>query len=206
MAKSNHKAQGAADELESDMSDETVVRPKQGAQTKKVSAKSQLGPKIERRTEAVQTVWSDLWKLLVSTTMKQIGIENHPDENPQSFIDVEHCHFFRTVDSDGKKFDRCTPIANHFHLVKTEINADDPKGPPVIVEVSPPMRMAKTKKLGKFVMAPVPLNDFDFHTHDVAYVKSEEVKTRAPNVEAAKVMALEAQKGAPVAGVGSRDA
>lgn len=157
--------------------------------------------KVERRVSDTKEIWSDTFKLLVAPYLKRDGLASHPDEDPSAFVEAEHVHFYRTYDSDGKSLDRSTAIGNHFHVVKTAVNPDDPEGPPQILEVSGPMRLGKKRKQGRWVVEPVPLNDYDDHTHGVEYVKSGKIKARTTNIEAIKVVAADANKGAPVPGV-----
>jgi hypothetical protein len=77
----------------------------------------------------------------------------------------------------------------------------DPEAPPVIKSVSGPMVMGKQKIKGRIVSVPVPANDYDDHTHDVEYIRSAKISFSTTNVEAAKVMAFEASKTAPIPGV-----
>lgn len=156
--------------------------------------------KIERRETDTKEIWSDTFKLLPAIYVKRDGLAMHPDENPSDFVSAEHVHFYRTFDSDGKKLERCAAMCNHFHVIKTAPNPDDPDTP-MIVEVSTPMKLGKRRKQGKWVIEPIALNNYDEHTHEVEYVKSGKVKARVTNLEAQKVIAYESQKGASVPGV-----
>lgn len=155
---------------------------------------------IERRETDRKEIWSDTFKLTVGLYVKRDGLASTPDEDPNDFVEAEHVHFYRTFDSDGKKLDRSAPMCNHFHVVKTEPNPKDPTKP-IILEVSGPMKLGKRRKQGRWVLEPVPLNDYDSHSHGVEYIKSGKVKARVTNIEAQKVLAYEFNKGAPVAGV-----
>jgi hypothetical protein len=50
-------------------------------------------------------------------------------------------------------------------------------------------------------MVPVHANDYDDHTHDVEYIRSSKIEFSTTNVEAAKVIAFESSKTAPLSGV-----
>lgn len=146
-------------------------------------------------------VLSHLYKLESAIVVKQVGLANHPDEAPQDFMPMEHTHPYRTMDSDGKQHHRSASIGGHFHVITT---APDPKGAeyaPVIVSCSPPMKQERRRVKGKWTVVDVPLNDYDDHTHEITYYRSDTVKMRTTNPQAAQLMANEAQKGAPVPGV-----
>lgn len=111
----------------------------------------------------------DLFKLEVSTMRKNISI----NETDPLYTGVEHCHFFHSYDSNGRKQDSCAPIAGHTHEVEMFVNADgdiDAKVGPAVV-----------KKGGKYV----PFAN-DNHTHDATYLRSEKIKIRTVNNEAVK--------------------
>jgi len=149
-------------------------------------------------------VFTDLFKLTVAKVIKYMGWEKegeeHPDTHPDKFSTWEHTHPFRTYDKKGQKIYTCTPIGGHFHVIEWEqgTNKDET---PKIKSVSGPMVMARKKIKGRLVMVPTPANEFDDHTHDVEYIRSGELVFSTANVEAAKVMAFEASKTAPLAGV-----
>lgn len=173
-----------------------------------VKPANMINPTQKRVFSELTEITTDLYKLMQAPLLKNISIkkdiDTDPISNPTDFITAEHCHFFRTKDSDGRTHKRCMPVANHYHVVKYEADPNDPTGAPIITEISPPMRLAKKRVNGKLIDVDVPLNNYDFHTHDVMYVKSENIKIRAGNVAAAQFMAQEAQKGAAVPGVAER--
>lgn len=149
-------------------------------------------------------ILSHLYKLTVAKFIKNEGWHNTPDDDPNSerhFTEWEHTHPYRTSDSEGKSLEQSSAIGGHFHVVKTK---PDPRGseyPPVIVECSPPMTYKMKRIKGRMQKVVSPLNTYDFHTHAVQYVKSQEVDARVTNVQAQGVIAVEANKGAPVPGV-----
>jgi len=170
------------------------------------------GTKIETPTLDFD---SHLFKLNVANIIKNTGLYSpSPDHDPSQFMHLEHTHIFRTRDSEGRiptstiKSDnpkatlmRSTPIAGHFHLVEMIPHPTDPTKPPVITKISGPMTMGKEKIKGRWQQVEVALNDYDFHVHKVTYHSTEKVKVKAKNMEAQKVIAWEAQKGAAPAGV-----
>lgn len=144
---------------------------------------------------------SDVFKLKVAEVIKQVGPEKDPNKDPDSFRPFEHTHVFRTFDSDGKRHDKCCATAGHFHEIKWEYDKDNK---PQVRSVSGPMTMSRKQIKGKWTQVAVPANSYDEHTHDFLYLQSVEVSARNTNLEAQKVIALDAQKGAPVAGVVAR--
>lgn len=169
------------------------------------TAKAQ-GPKARVFTHTVEA-FSDLFKLEVAKVIKNHGVHvsgKTPDTDPEDFKAWEHTHPFRTRDSDGKSLNTSASISGHFHVVETAPNPEGAELPPIILSCSGPMIMGRTKKNGKWVQSPIPLNDYDDHTHEVTYVQSHKIQAREINIEAAAVIARVAQKGAPIAGVTER--
>lgn len=167
--------------------------------------KSLAGQSFERNMSGTKKIFTDLFKLTVAKVIKYEGWDEqneHPDEHPSKFSHWEHTHPFRTYDKKGSKITTSTPIGGHFHVVEWE-GGEDGKTP-IIKSVSGPMVMGKKRIKGKMVQVPVPANDYDDHTHDIEYIRSSEIIVQATNVEAAKVIAWEANKTAPIPGVQER--
>lgn len=159
--------------------------------------------RIEHSFSKMQEFKSSMFKLMPSPVVKRIGLSNHPDENPQDFYPFEHTHVFRTFDSDGKQLHQSAAIGGHFHIITLKPQgAGEENLVPEIESISPPMVMTVKKIKGRRQPVATPLNDYDFHTHDVEYIRTDLVQARKHNVVAAMVEAQEAQKGAPPAGAG----
>lgn len=159
-------------------------------------------PTRRNMTGKVQ-IFTDLFKLKVAKVIKYEGWDEsneHPESHPNKFSTWEHTHPFRTFDKKGDRMEACTPIGGHFHIVEWEPN-ENPDAPPVVKSVSGPMVMQRKIVRGRPSMVPVPANDYDEHTHDVEYLRSCQIEVGQTNVEAAKVIAAEAQKTAPIPGV-----
>lgn len=141
---------------------------------------------------------SDLFKLELSKCNLNKGWNDSVN-----LEEIEHVHFFHTYDSDGKKMTRTNSVAGHFHVV--EFKEQGPNKPVEIISVSGPMRDVKRKIRGRYHKVTEPVDSMleDNHTHDIAYRRSENVKMREVAPEAVNLVALEAQKTAPIAGVGS---
>lgn len=201
MAKSRVPGARTSQQLKSEMGlgsteeqDSIPESPSQVSVTPKVT-------NFERTFTKTKKIISDVFKLAVAEVIKQIGPEKNPDKDPDSFRAFEHTHVFRTFDSDGKRHDRCCSTAGHFHEIEWDYDADNK---PRIKSVSGPMNMSKKQIRGKWTQVAIPANNYDDHTHDFLYLQSVEVQARTTNIEAQRVIALEAQKGAPVAGVVER--
>lgn len=155
----------------------------------------------EQTTEARQykgsiKIESDLFKLLVEKTNKNMSFS----EGSVELEAVEHIHFWRTYDSDGRKLKYSAPIAGHFHEIEYK---EMPSGRVKIISCSGPLRMLTEKIKGKLVTHAVPLPDEleDKHTHDLKYLRSQTIAARETNSNAVNIMATEAQKTAPIAGI-----
>lgn len=139
---------------------------------------------------------SDLFKLQMSKMKKDMD-NNRDDPN---LIQMEHCHVWRTYDSDGKPQQYCSPIGGHFHEITYE---EDENGAVKITSVSPPLTWGAKKIKGRFkkVAVPLPEHLMDEHTHTTEYIESHRLNARQQNPIAANIIASDAQKVAPVAGV-----
>lgn len=177
-----------------------VVNPNDNHEDESVPEEVSATPNMEsfeRTFTETKKVISDVFKLMVANVWKQTGVAKHPDIDPMDWAEFEHTHVFRTFDSEGKKHDQCVSTGGHFHKVAWKYVGDKP----VISSISGPMTYVQKKLRGKYQKIAVPVNDFDKHTHDFKYLKSHEVSARVENIEAVKVIALEASKGANPGGV-----
>ena len=158
---------------------------------------------IKRNMTGKKEIFTDLYKLSVAKVIKYEGWDEaneHPETHPNKFSTWEHTHPFRTFDKKGDKMNTCTPIGGHFHIIEWE-ESKNPDEPPMIKSVSGPMVMSRQKVRGRTQMGPVGVNEYDDHTHDVEYIRSSKIEFSTTNVEAAKVIAFEASKTAPLSGV-----
>lgn len=159
-------------------------------------AKASLQPAAAAVSESTQKrfyrgtdeIDHDLFKLETSVMKKNMSyLSDSPYYNY-----VEHCHFFHTVDSSGKKQEHSTAVGGHFHSVAVNNNAN---GIPTVI-VGPAMRMIRTMKNGKPVKVTEALTD-DTHTHEATYKHSQKIKIREANVEAAKFQSAIQAKQSP---------
>ena len=166
-------------------------------------AEAPYAPAIRRNMTGKKEIFTDLYKLMVSKVIKYEGWDEaneHPESHPNKFSTWEHTHPFRTFDKKGDKMNTCTPIGGHFHIVEWE-ESTHPDEPPFIKNVSGPMVIERRKIRGVMQAVPVPCNEYDFHTHDVEYIRSSKIEFSTTNVQAAQVIAYEANKTAPISGV-----
>lgn len=112
---------------------------------------------------------SDTFKLMPAVMQKNISFNPH---SPQLQA-MEHCHIFHTYDSGGKKLGFTNQVGGHYHSVEV---STDSKGN-FKVKVSPPIQNPKSEKIYAN----------DTHTHEVQYIKSEEIAVRKQNPEAIKI-------------------
>lgn len=141
-------------------------------------------------------VYSDLFKLEVAACNVNKSYNDVPD-----IYEQEHIHWFHTFDSDGKKHTRSNAVSGHFHVIEYK---DQGEGKPVeILSVSGPMHEVKRKIKGKWtkVVEPVSSTLEDDHTHSITYKKTDIVEIRSQSAQAINIVAQEAQKTAPIAGV-----
>ena len=137
----------------------------------------------KRHFKKTQEIMHDLLKLEVANAIKNVAWE----PNTYSPENVEHVHFYHTVERNGSPQNKCASVNGHFHLL-TPIIGDE-----LAYECSPPMhivigrneRGAKVKKI-------VPLNTLDKHTHKVSYIQSEKFIPAKPNAEYGRFAATKA--------------
>lgn len=146
----------------------------------------EIDQKIQRVYKDAKTIHHDLYKLEVGSFMKNLAVSGSDDLD---LVKVEHCHFFHTVNSEGKQQTNSSMIAGHFHIMKITPQKD---GPPKVTCASGPMMFARKSTIDakgkrKFKTVIVPINDYDNHTHKVTYLRSTEVKQRVINTEAVQV-------------------
>ncbi len=146
---------------------------------------------IQKRVIAgTQDIHHDLYKLEVAKMKKNLSFRTD-EENWQ---EIEHCHFFHSVDSAGRKQFQTNAVGNHYHKVTLVENGD---GEVPTITVSPPMKKAKK---GKHLIEIEDPNDT--HTHKITYKGSQVVKAREVSPEFVKFeAAMAAKKPKPVEGV-----
>lgn len=163
------------------------------------------GNKI-RFSEQIEML-SHLYKLIEAPVKKFIGKgtgkNEHPEATPGDFIDMGHAHIFRTLDSEGNTHVRSASLCGHYHMIELKYNDKNPEEAPEIVAMSGPMQLVPKKIKGKTVMVDEPVNHYDFHTHNVEYLKSEKIHARQKNTAAQLYIAnKESQKPSAPVGAG----
>lgn len=131
---------------------------------------------VKRVYKGEQEVDHDLYKLEVAQTRKNVSyIQNQPIWEP-----VDHCHFFHSYDSFGKKQWHASPISGHTHEVIERIDENGN----LVAECGPAIRVVNGKKL---------TYENDQHTHEVNYLRSEKIKVRKVNAEHVKFLSAKEQ-------------
>jgi hypothetical protein len=132
---------------------------------------------LKRTFSRTAEIIHDLFKLMPAKARKNIAYKDTYDE----YIDVEHAHFYHSVDSAGNPQDTSVPIAGHFHVLEVVTPATDDT--PAVLKCSPPMKWVKKRNRtnGRFERVAIPVGEHDTHTHTVAYLKSEKYTPRVVN-------------------------
>lgn len=131
----------------------------------------------------------DLFKLEPAIMKKNVSFTDVP-----SYVNVEHCHIYHTISSDGKKQVKCTPTGGHFHLVEVVKEATDTEPP--VLKVGPPLKEVwqRDRYTRKTKRVTVAFDEADDHRHPIVYVRSEKIRPRKLNNEFVK---FQASQGAP---------
>lgn len=138
---------------------------------------------------------TDLYKLELNFFRRNRAFM--PNEKPD-WERIEHVHHFHTIDSNGKKQTRSTSIGGHFHVMELVSKSKDGASE---YKCSPAMKMVKRKNAAGAVVLEAELLDYDNHTHEVTYERSTKIELRKQNPNAVNVIAADANKTAPIAGV-----
>lgn len=154
-------------------------------------------PRLFNRNEA--EFRHDLFKLMPAPMKKNANWNMY---DPR-LIDVEHAHFFHSVDRKGTKQTQCVATGGHFHEVKVDFSQSDANGNPK-VEVGPPLKVGMKKlKSGKRVKQIIPVEWYDEktdktlvddHRHEVVYQGSEILKPTPAGPQRSLPLALEVEK------------
>lgn len=149
---------------------------------KKNSIDTSIQPKVPEKAfiRSEQEMLHHVYKLMPADMKKN---SSYDDKNP-IWEKIAHCHIFHNIDSSGKIQDKSQPTGGHFHTV--EIVETDGQVP--MIKVSSAMKLVRETIGRKKKTFAVPIEE-DNHTHDWQYLRSELIKMRQINPEAAKVVA-----------------
>src|SRR5882757_9459539 len=92
----------------------------------------------KRKMKDQQVLIHDLFKLLVSVHKKNVSWQ----KGIVKIVEIEHCHFFHTIDSTGIPNDACVPVSGHFHKVEWGFN--ETTGEPFL-KCGPPLHKVSRK-------------------------------------------------------------
>jgi hypothetical protein len=154
---------------------------------------------IQRQLGQQVTIHSDLYKLGLSRFKRNVSWTDVPQ-----IEELDHNHLFHTFNSDGKQQFYCTAVGGHFHLMEVFPGKDGEA--PRVKCASGPLKWVQRKVRGRFTKVAEPVllpegEDEDNHVHETFYLGSTEVTKRMGNTVAAGIIAADAQKTAPIAGV-----
>jgi len=147
---------------------------------------------LKRRYQENTSFYSDLFKLKVSSMLQWKGwrkmTQNAPyDEHHnlnEDWFHTEHCHYFHTIDSNGKVQEYCQPVGQHVHKIEVIRKGDEIYS---VKCVSGPLKWQITTKFGKRQKILMP-DPHDTHTHEMEYCKSNKIMKADVNSEAVKVI------------------
>lgn len=129
-----------------------------------------------------------LYKLLPARFKRNVSWTSTPD-----WQEVEHVHFFHSINSSGEKQIECVPIGGHFHEMKVVTPATENE--PAVLECSPPLKRVRQKNVdGHWEVVTVLAAPNDNHRHEVEYKHSEIWSPPNINPEFAKLQEQMASK------------
>jgi hypothetical protein len=152
---------------------------------------SKSGAPQKRTYTATQAKDHDLYKCEVAKFLRDLSWQKDGSMRQE----VEHCHFFHTIDSAGRPQETTNAVGNHFHEVtiipaQNEGELDEVIcGPAMTWEIQGKGRMKKRVMVAPRVAVNTDNEEIDEHTHEMSYQGSQRIQLRKPNIEAAKLQA-----------------
>lgn len=175
-----------------------MARPKKIEDSQRVDPLEEIAAKENELAEMKKSVkynfqkqaqrLHSLYKLATANFKKNTSFTSTP-----SWVDVEHSHFFHSIDSSGQPQLQCVPIGGHFHEMILVTPATESK--PAVYKCSTPLKKVRQKNAnGEWEIASVPAANVDHHTHEVQYLHSEIWTPPTMNPEFVKLQAQMAAK------------
>lgn len=158
--------------------------------------KAKTAPKTKSRTfnRQVEQI-HDLYRLETAKVKKNISYK----EDQYILEDVEHVHYFHSIDTAGNPQNTSVPINGHFHIMELVEEATDDSPP--VYQCSKPMKWVRRrdKFTGRWLKEAVPCGEQyqDFHTHKVTYKHSEKFMPQPTNAAASQFIAHSALASPP---------
>lgn len=189
------KKKKAADQA-ADLVDASVVETEEFAASEESSPAGTPTARTARRYTSQQSKDHDLFKCKLGKFIRDLSWGKDGSQRQE----VEHVHFFHTIDSSGREQTLTNQVGGHFHEVK--INpSKDPNGVPEVT-CGPAMTWGtsgKGKAKKRVMVAPKIAADtdneeIDTHTHAMEYLGSQRIQMRKLNPEAAKLEVERASK------------
>lgn len=140
---------------------------------KDTKLKKDVKPNIKLKSE--QSFRHDLYKLKIGTSKKNISWQKHQP----NLVDVEHTHFYHSVNMRGEPNKNSIEISGHFHEVSTTVmpNGDMTAscGPPMkkVLKETPNGKILTMIEPVKYVDANTGKTIYDQHLHEIEYIGSE---------------------------------
>lgn len=141
-----------------------------------------------------RTIHSDLFKLQTAAAVVDLGW----NKKSPIWEQIDHNHFYRTFDSDGKQQTRTNSVAGHFH-VATVVEQGDGQHP--VVTFGPPVKEIYRVIDGEITKVIEPISSRDKHIHVAQYLQSAELEVRQVNLDASRMVTAEVNKTKPIDGV-----
>ena len=131
---------------------------------------------IKRTFSKTKDIIHDLFKLALAKCKKNISYQKEKLE----LVDVEHVHFYHTVDSFGTKQKYCSFVAGHTHEVSVQSNGNKEI---VGINVGPALQERKRKVGDELITEFKEIlfgenrngKQYDKHTHEAEYIRSEKI-------------------------------
>lgn len=161
---------------------ETVLkRPSKSAEKESTTSKETTSTPVMGSDANFKRIYAnqqeldhDLYKLEISSLKRNAS---YSEANP-IWENVEHGHYYHSIDSRGRKQDFSNKVGGHFHKIMIDKDGN--------ALCSKPLREVRIKtKFGRTITKFEEIKEDD-HTHAVTYRFSEKIKPSAPNVEFAK--------------------
>lgn len=185
-----------------------MARQRASEATTEAQPTTSATPNIKLRSQ--QTIHHHLFKGQVAQMKKNISfIPGSP-----KIMDVEHAHFFHSVNSVGVAEKYTNEVGGHFHEIEWGVND---KGE-LVAKCGPPLkRISKRGRDGQSVIKIVPIKwidnhgddkdeqdtepktIIDQHTHAMTYEGSDEISTQMINDSQKKLMPTVVPQGTPEA-------
>jgi hypothetical protein len=137
---------------------------------------------VKKVFKGTQEFEHSLFKLELATFLKNTSYKFMRPE----IQNVEHVHFYHSVNKQGKPNKYCSPVAGHFHEMSVEWDGEEIKkmvcGPPLTMKkIKIPGTTRAVKKITEVVYERIDMNTgersdvVDKHIHEMSYIHTETI-------------------------------